>query len=475
MQKKHWMSKVILFVSLTVLIAFVGCDFDSIDTYAANELASRGKPSPTIATKQEVTPPVVPYVGIQGDVIPLEVDSFLFLREYTVDLDPYVLNPDVPMEYIPLTDLVFYDVDGNVLESGDSVSYTYQDYQGVEQTIEGPAGAVRVKIGQEKTQYFTQQKMEEFITGYYAQSYGLWAGQHNDAGTVTITNDDTNFYILIDTNDAADLREVHMELYVNAGELPSKRPAPGQMMYSQEQINADSVEFIIPIPEGISVNESGEIIKSDFYFIIHAALIEDGVGMTDGTSLAGETAYAAGNEEPGYEGKGVWFYAIQYNVVPFVESFFAGYCTPIDVYVDVFAPLTVVEDNNGEDPFVGHGETAFAGNSAGTGSSWWFYIDASGNYDETTVHAIYAGQHLVEGATVTYEKSEGLLNIILGDNMRLKQTSEAVKIQGYDTLPPERPSAGQFDTKLNYGDTLEGIQVGTHTYLVVHFDAVIRN
>lgn len=484
MQKRNWMSLVILCVSLTALIAFVSCELDSINTAGINEIASRGKPASTTPAKQEVSPTTIPYSGIQGDIISLDEESRIFLKEYTVDLDEYVLNADVPMEFIESTAFVFIDANNQILTNDNSVEYTYEDHDGTIKTIFGPAGAVRVKIGQEKTQYFTQRRMEEFITGYYSQSFGLWAGQNNDAGKVTITNDNTNFHIFIDTNEAADLQEVHLELYVNAGELPSKRPAPGQMTYTQENINADSVEIVIPIPAGISVNDSSEIINSNFYFIIHAALVADSTGSSDTASLAGETAYAAGNEKPGYEGKGAWFYAIHYNLIPFVESFFTGYCTPIDVYVDIFAPLTLGEDDTGEDdpPFVGKKETAFVGNTAGESKPWWFYIDATGDYDEATVHAIYAGQFPISGATAIYRKSEGKLDITLGPNLRLNpMEDEPVKIQGYESAPQDRDQAGHFDVKLSHEDSLMDINVRKegnspiYDYLVVHLDVIVRN
>ncbi len=472
MQNRTTLLKLALAVSLLALVTFVGCQVDSYDTYETFETTSRGKPVST--TTQTATAPV-PYSGTEGAVIDLgEEDSYIFVREYKVDLAEYVLDEDTPVVYTELENLVFFDAAGNELPNDDSVSYTYTDYDGEEQTITGPEDAVTVKIGDETYQYFTQKLMEEYITGFYAQSYGLWAGQDNDAGTVTITNDTENFYISIETNDTADLQEAHLELYVNAGDLPGKRPAPGQMTYSQQDIYADSVEFIIPIPENIELNEDGDIIKSDFYFIIHAALVEDEIGNSDGTSLAGETAYAAGNEEPSYNGKGAWFYAVQYNLTPFTESFFIEYCTPIPVNEEIFRTLTLVvgpddEEDPEEPPVLTWGEeTAYAGNSAGSGNAWWFYIGTSGE------HAIYAGQHLVPGASITYNQVTGYISFNFGPNMSLQEDDEAIKIQGYDELPGIRPSSGGFSTKLAYdADLSSPIYVGSHNYLVVHFDALI--
>lgn len=108
-------------------------------------------------------------------------------------------------------------------------------------------------------------------------------------------------------------------------------------------------------------------------------------------------------------------------------------------------------------------ETAWAG-VVGPGSAWWFIIDTTedGPYD------IYAGQKLVDGATVTI--SEGILTIDLGDNLKLQEVSQAVKIQGFNEIPKRRPNAGQFT--IYKGDfPEEGVNVSGFRYVAVHLDA----
>ncbi|MDX9942365.1 MAG: hypothetical protein RBS53_09090 [Bacteroidales bacterium] len=111
-------------------------------------------------------------------------------------------------------------------------------------------------------------------------------------------------------------------------------------------------------------------------------------------------------------------------------------------------------------------ETAWAGNVAGGGPAWWYYIDtqAEGTYP------LYAGQQLIEGASVTI--AEGLLTINLGENLALLDVSEPVKIQAYTTIPTRRPAAGLFKTYK--GSATENISVGNFPYYAVHLDALVK-
>ena len=53
--------------------------------------------------------------------------------------------------------------------------------------------------------------------------YTLWAGKHNDAGTVRIWTDDSYLYVEYDTNDTADLREAHVYVWLNEEDIPDRR------------------------------------------------------------------------------------------------------------------------------------------------------------------------------------------------------------------------------------------------------------
>jgi|GEM_PF-3117853 len=149
---------------------------------------------------------------------------------------------------------------------------------------------------------------------YGIYSYTLWAGKTNDAGVVEVTNDDENIYVTYNTNETADLKEVHVYLWTSESDIPSKRPAPGQADYVAENINSDSYTVTIPM----------ELTCGDQYYIsTHAALIandtaddEPGVGSNDG-----ETAYAAGTDLPeGFSNqKGAWWGYVTYTVECFYD------------------------------------------------------------------------------------------------------------------------------------------------------------
>ncbi|PNS42619.1 hypothetical protein [Mesotoga sp. B105.6.4] len=118
------------------------------------------------------------------------------------------------------------------------------------------------------------------------------------------------------------------------------------------------------------------------------------------------------------------------------------------------------------DPQVWKEETAWGGNYEGSGSAWWYYFDTNG----PATQDIYAGKNKkVAGASVTYK--DGKLIIVLGPNMRLKNTDESVKIQGYAEggLPSTRPEGGHFSYK---GSNLV-VDVSPARYFAIHLDVEV--
>ncbi len=108
--------------------------------------------------------------------------------------------------------------------------------------------------------------------------FDLWAGQDILAGYVHVFLDENN-YLQVQVNSEYTIDEVHLGTYT---ELPTKRPAPGQMEF-------DSGPY-----------ESGDSI----IVLVHVAFAED---MDENNPVAGETAYAG---DPDFDGKGAWFYYI---------------------------------------------------------------------------------------------------------------------------------------------------------------------
>lgn len=140
---------------------------------------------------------------------------------------------------------------------------------------------------------------------YSTYEYALWAGKHNDAGSVSITNDAENIYVTYSTNETADLGEVHVYIWTDASSIPSKRPAPGHADYVMEDINAD--EVTVTIPADIACGGT-------FYISTHAALVGDG-------DNAGETAYAGDVSSPDCfdATKGAWWGYVNYTVECFYD------------------------------------------------------------------------------------------------------------------------------------------------------------
>lgn len=106
----------------------------------------------------------------------------------------------------------------------------------------------------------------------------LWAGQNTLAGNVNVFLD-TDGYLNVQVNSDYTIDEIHLGTYT---ELPSKRPAPGQMEF-------DSGPY-----------ESGDSV----IVLVHVAFAED---TNEENPVAGETAYAG---DPVFEGKGAWFYFV---------------------------------------------------------------------------------------------------------------------------------------------------------------------
>ncbi len=109
-------------------------------------------------------------------------------------------------------------------------------------------------------------------------------------------------------------------------------------------------------------------------------------------------------------------------------------------------------------------ETAFGGSFAGAGNAWWYYFDTEGSETQP----IYTGQHETDG-TVTWTGTH--LVIDLG-SWSLQDDDEAVKVQGYDEVPTERPAAGLFNTYKGNELTIEG---DGSRYYVIHLDVRICN
>lgn len=201
----------------------------------------------------------------------------------------------------------------------------------------------------------------ECSDGYKSQVFSLWAGQDNYAGTVTVSNDEDNIYVTYDTNESADLKEVHVDVYSTADAVPDKRPAPGQAQYKAEELYADAYTVTVPFEDLGETVECGD----DYYVIAHTALTsddasDDGEDADSDLSNDGETAYAGGAEPYDGKGKGAWFYVAEYTIE----------CCTYDISGTVYDDA----DSDG----------AFGGGESGLGGGTVTLEDEDGNEVATT-------------------------------------------------------------------------------------------
>lgn len=139
------------------------------------------------------------------------------------------------------------------------------------------------------------------FTGYYSDvkgiadtcnsvTYPLIAGQHNNIGTVVVSNDEDYLYVTYNTTDDWELDEVHLFLLASA---PEGRLSPGQAPYKNDDLanGTHSYTFAIPFGEDLECGKG-------IWIQAHAA-------------TEGETAY--GGTITG-SGGGSWFGSIYYSI-----------------------------------------------------------------------------------------------------------------------------------------------------------------
>jgi len=158
-------------------------------------------------------------------------------------------------------------------------------------------------------------------------SWTLWAGQHIDAGTVTVSNDSDNIYVTYAINTelqpSATFGTLHAWVGSDFSTLHnggSKRPASGQMPYH----SGSDAPF---------EDENGNVVTFP--------------------SSEGETSYTFT----------IPFSSINISMLP-------DTCPNLpQLYVVTHAELRDVDDGEGG---IG-GQTGFGGDQIGSGSAWWYY------------------------------------------------------------------------------------------------------
>lgn len=266
------------------------------------------------------------------------------------------------------------------------------------------------------------------------------AGQHINAGTITVGNDEENLYVTYTTTDGWLLNATH--LYI--GENAPAKVAPGQFPYkATHDPRVTSYTYIIPltdVPDCMTIAAHAEVVKID----------------ANGNIIQGETAWGKGDR---ISPKGNWAMMFTYCEQ---ECDPEGHTSGLDCF-------EYVNEN-----------TAWTYGIAYGGNDWSMYTPYEGIEQEVEIKVgrklDFAGTaHFsapVNGmVTITISLAEGTYN--LGNDeyaywWELNESKdETVKIQGYNIAPSGKVQPGQFKT---YKGTDLVVTVPVSKFYGIHLD-----
>lgn len=118
----------------------------------------------------------------------------------------------------------------------------------------------------------------------------LMAGQHIEAGTVCVSNDEDFLYITYDTIDDWELAEAHAWVGADLADMPqtnSGQPKIGNFPYNSGEISATSHTFAVPLD-----TLGDDLCDQTFHVAAHAAVIKPGAEGEE--PVAAETAWGQG-------------------------------------------------------------------------------------------------------------------------------------------------------------------------------------
>lgn len=261
--------------------------------------------------------------------------------------------------------------------------------------------------------------------------FTLWAGKTIDAGTITVSNDAENLYVVYQISGEWKLAETH--LYI-ASEPFVERLPPGQAPYKWESgedpVTSTSFTFTVPLEDV----DCGSVL----YLQAHAALI---MYDENGEPIQEETGYGGDITEPD---QGAWFGNITYVVV----------CC----------------DNPPETCFAE--ETAWAaGTRYVSKGNWATYTSYSGVAQEVI---LFAGQTMTAGTVAFSAPDNGqvTITITLAEGWFFQEVAENLKIQDYAVAPSGNPSPGLFAWKATAPGSPFSIGVPQNNFYGVHVDVM---
>lgn len=255
----------------------------------------------------------------------------------------------------------------------------------------------------------------------------LLAGQHIEAGNVTVSNDADNLYVKFSTTGDWWLKKTHLHVATSLAGIP-KNPGgliPGQFDY-QTTHNPFVQEFTYTIPLTWPAG-------TELYIAAHAEVVR----VVDGEVVQEETGWGEG-EQPGRN----WSMYFKYTVQECDDNGGGGEC---------------------------NGETAWAdGPRYQNPGNWATYTP----YVPDSTVTLYAGQTL-EAGTVHFSAAVGgqvTITITLNAGWQFQNVAENVKIQDYASAPGGNPVPGLFDHKGNAGGSPFAMVVPENNFYGVHAD-----
>ncbi len=240
------------------------------------------------------------------------------------------------------------------------------------------------------------------------QVFTLWGGKTIDVGTVTVSNDDTNLYVMYET--AGDWFLTEAQLYV-LEEEPMERLQPGHAPHKSGDISyATDYTFTVPLA-GLGF----EVIcdETAVWLQAHASVV---ILDASGEIVQSETAYGGNVTDPS---TGSWYGNMNY----------------------------IVQCCDDEKCYEFMDETAWAaGSRYVTKGNWATFTPYEGVAETVT---LFAGQTIDVGTVTFSAVTDGLvtISINLSGDWEFAPVDENVKIQNYDLAPTSKPEPGQFAYK----------------------------
>ncbi len=152
----------------------------------------------------------------------------------------------------------------------------------------------------------------DFINVCNSQTFTLLAGQTINAGTVKVSNDNSNLYVTYSATSPACFGTLH--LWVGSADptsinstlprTPNGVPIPGQFPYTYDTQSGSIYTFTIPL---IDIFELNGICNSTVYVVAHAEMDMDCNSSTND----GQTAFGGNNSGTGPR----WWYYANYPVI----------------------------------------------------------------------------------------------------------------------------------------------------------------